>query len=67
MCENKKKSGKLLAEVVINQEIYGVGLPFIPKEDDILETADDRFVVKKVIYVEKDNDFIPRVYLVKEL
>jgi hypothetical protein len=58
---------KILCELVINQKIYDVPLPFIPKPDDIIETNKARLKVKKVTYVERENSFVPRVYLIKEL
>ena len=65
--EIKKQPAKLKVQIVINDKIYTVTLPFIPKIEDVMETAKDRFMVKKVIYVEKDDDFLPRIYLQKEL
>jgi hypothetical protein len=65
--KKQTKSLKLPVELVIDQKIYNSALPFIPKEEDIIETSKSRMVVKKVTYVERNNIFMPRIYLIREL
>jgi hypothetical protein len=59
-------NSKLQAYLALGEKLKAVELPFIPKEQDVMQIGSRKYKVIQVKYKEVDHNFVPVIYLAKE-